>query len=69
MLIGIPKETQPDERRVAIVPRGVEALKKLGFNVIVESGAGVHADYGNAKYEEVGAEIIESAQEIWSDRK
>ena len=66
MLIGIPKETQPDERRVAIVPRGVEALKKLGFDVIVESDAGVHADYGNAKYEEVGAEIVESAEEIWS---
>lgn len=66
MLIGIPKETQPDERRVAIVPRGVEALKKLGFDVIVESGAGRHADYGDAKYEEVGAEIVESAQEIWS---
>ena len=45
MLIGIPKEIQPDERRVAIVPRGVEALKKLGFDVLVESGAGLHADY------------------------
>ena len=66
MLIGIPKETQPDERRVAVVPRGVEALKKMGFDVIVETGAGRHADYGNPKYEEVGAEIVKSAAEVWN---
>lgn len=65
MIIGVPKETQPDERRVAIVPRGVEALKKLGFDVIIESDAGVNADYGNPKYEEVGAEIVSTAKEIW----
>ncbi|HIN09744.1 MAG TPA: Re/Si-specific NAD(P)(+) transhydrogenase subunit alpha, partial [Phycisphaerales bacterium] len=52
--------------RVAIVPRGVEALKKLGFDVLVESGAGLHADYGDPKYEEVGAEIVSTAGEVWS---
>ncbi len=66
MIIGVPKELQPDEKRVALVPRGIEALKKLGFEVLVESGAGIHADYGNPKYEEVGAEIIEDTSELWS---
>ena len=66
MIIGVPKEIRPQEKRVALVPRGVEALKKMGFEVLVESGAGVNADYGNPKYEEVSAEIINDTAELWS---
>lgn len=66
MIIGVPKEIQPEEKRIALVPSGVEALRKSGFTVLVESGAGIHADYGNSKYEEVGAEIVEQTQELWS---
>ena len=66
MIIGVPKEIFPDERRVALVPRGVEALKKMGFEILVESGAGINADYGNPKYEEVGAEIVTDTKELWS---
>ncbi len=66
MIIGVPKEIQSDEKRVALVPRGVEALKKMGFEVLIESGAGIHADYGNPKYEEVGAEIIANTTELWN---
>ncbi len=66
MIIGVPKEIQPDEKRVSLVPRGVEALKKMGFEVLVESKAGIHADYGNPKYEEVGAEIVTDTSELWS---
>ncbi len=65
MIIGVPKEIQHAERRVSLVPSGVEALKKMGFEVIIESGAGVHADYGNPKYEEVGAEIVTDVQDLW----
>ena len=66
MIIGVPKEIFPDERRVALVPRGVEALKKMGFEILVESGAGINADYGNPKYEEVGADIVTNTRELWS---
>jgi NAD(P) transhydrogenase subunit alpha len=66
MIIGVPKELYPDERRVALVPRGAEALRKMGFEVIVQSSAGDDADYSNAKYEEVGVTIAEEAQEIWA---
>ena len=65
MIIGVPKEIQPNERRVALVPRGVGALRKMGFDVIIESNAGEQADYSNAKYEEVGAKISNSAKELW----
>ncbi|MBC8202022.1 MAG: Re/Si-specific NAD(P)(+) transhydrogenase subunit alpha [Planctomycetes bacterium] len=66
MIIGVPKELYPDERRVALVPRGAEALRKMGFEIIVQSSAGDDADYSDAKYEEVGVTIAEEAQEIWA---
>jgi NAD(P) transhydrogenase subunit alpha len=65
MIIGVPKEIYPGERRVALVPRGAEALRKMGFEIIVESSAGETADYSNAKYEEVGVKIAKDAKEVW----
>ncbi len=47
MLIGIPRETFPGERRVAATPDTVERLKKLGFSVLVETGAGAAAGLGD----------------------
>ena len=67
MIIGVPKEKYPHERRVALVPRGAEALRKIGFEIIVESSAGDEADYSDAKYEEVGVTIIEDAKEVWAN--
>ena len=64
--IGIPKEIQPDERRVAATPQTVLRLKKLGFEVAVESGAGRDSDFSNSAYREAGAAIIDDAKEIWS---
>ena len=45
LLIGVPKETAPGEKRVATVPDVVEKLVKLGFSVAVESGAGDAAGF------------------------
>ena len=66
MIIGVPKEIKTDEQRVALVPRNVDDLKKMGFSILIEQGAGIAADYSDAKYEEVGAEIVEAASEVWS---
>ena len=66
MIIGVPKEIYPNEDRVALVPRGADSLRKLGFELIVESHAGDAADYSNAKYEAVGVEIAQSAEEVWA---
>ena len=49
LLIGVPKETAPDEKRVATVPDVVEKLVKLGFSVAVESGAGDGANFGGRR--------------------
>ncbi|MBW1844450.1 MAG: NAD(P)(+) transhydrogenase (Re/Si-specific) subunit alpha, partial [Deltaproteobacteria bacterium] len=57
MKIGIPNEIDPGERRVAATPDSVKRLIGLGFEVLVESGAGESAGFANAEYQESGAEI------------
>ncbi len=61
MLIGIPKETRPGERLVAATPKTVAQLRKLGYDVVVESGAGAGANLSDATYEAEGATIGDAA--------
>lgn len=58
MIIGIPRESLPGENRVAATPTTVPALLKLGYEVVVESGAGEHAALPDHAYEEAGARIV-----------
>ncbi|PYX48091.1 MAG: Re/Si-specific NAD(P)(+) transhydrogenase subunit alpha [Acidobacteria bacterium] len=58
MIIGVPKETYPGERRVALVPMVIPALTKAGFEVIVETDAGIQAGYPDSQYTEKGAQIV-----------
>ena len=60
-LIAVPRETAPDEKRVATVPEVVEKLIKLGFRVGVESGAGDAANFSDDAYRAAGAEILSDA--------
>ncbi len=59
MKVGIPQETYPKETRVAMVPAQVQALTKVGFEVVVESGAGDAAGFPDAQYVDKGAEIVD----------
>ncbi len=65
-VIGVPRETAADEKRVATVPEVVEKLIKLGFKVVVQSGAGDHANFSDDAYRAAGADIVASAAELWS---
>jgi NAD(P) transhydrogenase subunit alpha len=58
VIIGVPKESYPGERRVALVPVVVPNLAKAGMEVIVESGAGEQAGYPDSAYVEKGAKIV-----------
>lgn len=58
MIIGVPKEGYPGERRVALVPMVIPNLVKAGFEVLVEAGAGAEAGYPDAFYVEKGARIL-----------
>lgn len=64
MLVGIPRESLAGETRVAATPNTVEQLKKLGFDVVVESGAGALASFDDAAYVAAGASVATSA-DIW----
>lgn len=66
LMIGVPRETFPGEKRVATVPEVVEKLIKLGFSVSVESGAGVDANSSDDAYRAAGAQIIEGAANLWA---
>jgi H+-translocating NAD(P) transhydrogenase subunit alpha len=64
--IGIPKEIHPGERRVAATPQTVLRLKKLGFEVAIETGAGREIDAFDGAYKEAGAIIVDDARELWA---
>jgi len=66
MLIGVPKESFPGERRVALVPTVVPTLKKAGHDVLVETGAGAGAMFPDAAYSEKGARLAASRTEVFA---
>ena len=67
MIIGVPKETYPGERRVALVPMVIPTLTKAGFEVIVEAEAGLQAGYPDSHYAEKSAKIVDSRSEIFGN--
>src|SRR5213594_223086 len=60
--VGVPRETFPGERRVAITPRHCDALAKLCASVIVERSAGVQAGFPDDQYEARGARLASRAE-------
>jgi len=58
VIIGVPKESYPGERRVALVPVVLPTLTKAGFEVHIESSAGIEAGYPDSQYADKGAKII-----------
>jgi len=65
MILGVPKESYPGERRVAIVPAVVPALTKAGLEVLVEPGAGLEAGYPDQDYIAKGAKLAADRAEIF----
>ena len=66
MLIGVPKEIKPDEYRVALTPAGAEMLKKAGHDLIIETSAGIGSGFTDYFYENSGAEIVATSDEVWA---
>src|SRR5882757_5307406 len=65
MILGVPRENYPGERRVAIVPAVVPALTKAGLEVLVEGGAGLEAGYPDQDYIAKGAKLAVDRAEIF----
>jgi alanine dehydrogenase len=67
VIVGLPKEIKDNEYRVGLTPAGVRALGEAGHRVIVERGAGEGSGFEDSLYETAGAEIIESADDVWAE--
>ena len=63
MIIGIPRESLAGETRVAATPQTVAQLIKLGYDVVVESGAGAASSFSDEAYDEAGADV--GRQHAW----
>jgi len=67
VIIGVPKESYPGERRVALVPMAIPNLIKAGFEVAIEKGAGVEAGYPDTLYVEKGAKILSDRAALFAN--
>ena len=67
MKIGIPKEIKPAEQRTAAIPSGIKTIVDHGHQVFVETGAGLGSGFTNEEYLSVGANIFDSADDVWSE--
>ena len=65
MIIGVPKEIKTNENRVALVPGGAEALVHAGHTVLIEKSAGVGSGFPDEAYTRFGAQIVDTAAEVW----
>lgn len=66
MIVGVPKESYPGERRVALVPAVLPGLAKAGMQVVLESGAGAAAGYPDSEYSAKGAKVAASRAEVFA---
>ncbi|MDI3095350.1 alanine dehydrogenase [Priestia megaterium] len=66
MIIGVPKEIKNNENRVAITPAGVASFVGTGHRVLIENEAGIGSNFTNEDYVKAGAEIVETAANVWA---
>jgi alanine dehydrogenase len=65
MIIGVPKEIKNNENRVGITPAGVAAFKNNRHHILIETSAGAGSGFSDQEYREAGAEVVDSAEEVW----
>lgn len=65
MIIGVPKEIKTNENRIALVPAGAETLKRNGHTVLVQRNGGEGSGFSDEDYENAGAEIVDTPEEIF----
>lgn len=65
LFIGLPKETAFQENRIALTPYAVRTLTNVGFQIVVEAGAGEKSNFEDFHYSEAGAEIAYSKEQVF----
>jgi len=67
MIIGVPKEIKEGEKRVGMIPQGVDALVAHGHRILVEKGAGIGSGFSDKEYREAGATLVERKKDVWAE--
>jgi alanine dehydrogenase len=67
MIVGVPKEVKDNEYRVALTPEGARELTHLGHRVLIQKDAGQGSSLYDQRYERAGAEIVNTADEVWRE--
>jgi alanine dehydrogenase len=67
IIVGVPNEIKIHESRVALIPVGVEELTRAGHRVLIQAGAGLGSGIDDARYAELGAEIVPTAADVWKN--
>ena len=67
MIVGVPKEVKRDEYRVGLLPVGAEELTRAGHQVIVQHAAGIGSGLPDQLYQDSGARLVETAEELWGE--
>ena len=65
MIVGVPRESFPGERRVAMVPAVIPSLAKAGLEIVIEAGAGAEAGYPDSEYVAKGAKLLRTRAEVF----
>lgn len=65
MKIGIPKEISKGEDRVAMTPQSALKLQKLGYDCLIESGAGTGAKFTDRDYRNAGVKVVQKTSDLW----
>ncbi len=65
MVVGVPKEIKPGEKRVALLPSGVAAFVAHGHDVLIEGDAGEESGISDAQYRSAGARMVHKAKSVW----
>ncbi len=65
LYIGIPKETEFQEKRIALTPNSIAALTGMGHRIVVEAGAGEHSNFEDYEYTNAGAQLVSSKDEVF----
>lgn len=65
MIVGVPKEIKTNENRIALVPGGAATLVSQGHTVLIERGAGLGSGFDDSEYTGFGAQIVDTADEVW----
>ena len=65
MKVCIPRESNPNEKRVAATPETIKIILGLGFEVLIEQNAGINAGFSDDAYFKEGAIIVQDSSDLW----